>query len=60
MWYREKDEMTVHKIMEEMEEMRGKTNFEKVDMSFSEINVWMKGRNLRYKKVNLGKNEKDL
>lgn len=34
--------MKVHKIMEEMEEMRGRINFEKEDISFSEINVWMK------------------
>lgn len=34
--------MKVHKIMEEMEEMRGRINFENKDISFSEINVWMK------------------
>lgn len=50
MWYREKHEMRVHKIMEEMEEIRGKTNFEKVDMSFSEINVWMKGKRFEVEK----------
>jgi len=42
--------MRVHKIMEKMEEMRGKTNFEKMDMSFSEINVWMKEKRFEVEK----------
>ena len=36
---REKDEIKVHEIVEEMEEMRGGVNFDKADMSFSEVNV---------------------